>query len=253
MLPHLRVDVCEMALFPPMKLASDEIHLWLGSREVAGERWRRLDSVLSPDERDRGGRLRRSEDRRRFVAARGLLRHVLAAYAGAAPEQLRFTYGPMGRPRLAGPHAAEDLSFNLSHARHVLLVGVARGRPLGVDLEPIRPLSHLGALQRRVFSEGERETIDRLPAGERLTAFFSGWTRKEAFAKAVGDGVWASLGRVEVSVTPGDPPRLLKLDGSSDAAAGWSLFHVEPAPGFIGAVAAEGRGLRLSVLRLDAG
>jgi len=104
-----------------MKLASDETHLWLGSREVPGDRWRRLDSVLSPDERDRGGRLRRSDDRRRFVAARGLLRHVLAAYADAAPERLRFTYGPMGQPRLAGPHAGEDLSFNLS-----LLGGVSR-------------------------------------------------------------------------------------------------------------------------------
>jgi 4'-phosphopantetheinyl transferase len=157
----------------------------------------------------------------------------------------------MGQPRLLGSGADLDLRFNLSHSHDLLLLGVSRGRAVGVDLEPVRSLSHRPAIERRVFSAGEQRILARLPAEQRTEAFFNGWTRKEAFAKATGEGMWATMGRIEVANTPGEDARLLTLDGSHEAAAGWTLFHLEPAAGFVGAAAVEGRDVTLSVRELE--
>ena len=67
-------------------------------------------------------------------------------------------------------------------------MGVSQGRAVGVDLEPVRSLSHRPAIERRLFSASERRTLARLPVEQRTEAFFNGWTRKEAFAKAGAKG-----------------------------------------------------------------
>ena len=157
----------------------------------------------------------------------------------------------MGQPRLDERDAELDLRFNLSHSGDLLLVAVARGRAVGVDLEPVRELSHREAVERRVFSADERRALSAVPPERRLEAFFNGWTRKEALAKAMGDGMWATMGRAHVTFDPADAPRLIRLDGSLDAASAWTLFHLNPAPGFIGALAVEGRNLRLSARNLS--
>ncbi len=226
-------------------LGGHDVHVWLASLDVEPADLSRLERSLSEEERQRAGRLRRAEAGMRFIAARGIVRHLLAAYLDEPPGSVRFAYGPMGQPRLADP-AEPDLRFNLSHSREILLLAVARGRAVGVDLEPVRPLSHRDAIERRVFSAEERQALEAVPADRRLEAFFGGWTRKEAFAKAVGDGMWATMGRIEVTFDPESAPRLVRLDGSREAATAWTLFDLKPAAGFVGAVAVEGRHLQLS-------
>jgi 4'-phosphopantetheinyl transferase len=176
---------------------------------------------------------------------------VLGAYLNRPPAELRFAYGSMGQPRLLDSGADLDLRFNLSHSGDLLLLGVARGRAVGVDLEPVRSLSHRPAIERRVFSAGERRMLSQLPAEQRTEAFFNGWTRKEAFAKATGEGMWAAMGRIEVALAPGEDASLLTLDRSTEAAAGWTLFHLEPAAGFVGAAAVEGRAVTLSMREIE--
>lgn len=75
-----------------------------------------------------------------------------------------------------------------------------------------------------------------IPGGERERAFYHCWTRKEAYLKAVGDGVAAPLDRFDVSLEPGDA-RLLAVDGDPALAGAWSLTHIEPGPGYVGALA----------------
>jgi 4'-phosphopantetheinyl transferase len=217
----------------------DEVHLWVASLEVPPEEPASLVALLSQDERSRARRLRRARDRALFIAARATVRRVLGAYLELPPGDLRFTYGEMGQPRLHERHV-EDLHFNLSHSRHLLLLGVSHGRAVGVDLEPLRSLPHRPAIERRLFSESERRMLAQLPVEQRTEAFFNGWTRKEAFAKATGEGMWATMRRIEVALAPGEEAELLTLDGSREAAAGWTLFHLEPASGFVGAAAVEG-------------
>ncbi len=211
----------------PPPLAADEVHLWRIALDAPADA-----SLLSPDELERAGRFHFARDRRRFVAARAGLRRILARYLGQAPQALGFAYGPQGKPRLAA--AGAPPYFNLSHAEGLALVAVTAIGEVGVDLEFPRPIDP--GLAARYFAAAEIAALEALPAQERNLAFFRCWTRKEAYLKACGDGVLAPLDRFEVSLDPASP-RVLTIGGDREEAARWQLAHLEPAPGYVGAVA----------------
>ena len=71
---------------------------------------------------------------------------------------------------------------------------MAEGAEVGVDIERLRPLSDMDALAERVFSAAERQALAQVPADRKAEAFFAGWTRKEAYIKARGEGI-GLLGR----------------------------------------------------------
>jgi 4'-phosphopantetheinyl transferase len=91
-----------------------------------------------------------------------------------------------------------------------------------------------------VLSEREQVALRALPADRQAEAFFSAWTSKEACLKATGEGIGESLARVEVLPGPDDAPRGLRVAGDAAAGAGWSLYGLAPAPGFVGALAVRG-------------
>jgi 4'-phosphopantetheinyl transferase len=217
--------------------------------------WARLDRLppvllagpLSADERERAGRFRFDRDRRRFVAARGLLRLVLGRTLGLDPAGLRFAYGPRGKPSLAdGP----GLGFNVSHSGGLALLAFAWDRELGVDVEEEREVKEAADIARRYFSHRESEELLRLPEGERKAAFFRCWTRKEAFIKATGDGLSRALDAFDVTLRPGEPARLLRVEGEPGAKSRFWIEDLRPAPGFAGALAVDGA--RARVVRRDA-
>ena len=92
-------------------------------------------AVLSPDELERAARFHFERDRTRFILGRAALRHTLARRLDEAPERLRFTYGPQGKPALED----EPLGFNASGSQGLVAIAVARGAALGIDLEQPRP------------------------------------------------------------------------------------------------------------------
>jgi 4'-phosphopantetheinyl transferase len=215
-------------------VSCDGVDVWLGDLDALGGR---ADlTVLSEDERLRAGRFRFVQDRHRFAASRALLRRLLGRALGLAPGAIRFEYGAYGKPRLAGD--AGPLWFNLSHAGRWGLFAVSAGE-VGVDLESVRPLEDLDSLAGTVFSTGERAALSALPSPQRVQGFFNGWTRKEAYVKARGDGLSRALDGFDVTVAPGDPPRLLRVAGEPDEPARWALSSFEPLPGYVAAMCVE--------------
>ena len=218
--------------------APGEIHLWTIPLEPPPERVAALRRLLTADETARADRFHFDHHRRRFTVGRGALRELLAAYLDAAPDDLHFVYGEKGKPFLDGPAAAgDDLRFNLSNSHELALVAVGVGRELGVDVEHLRPMPDGEQIAERFFSRTERLELAGLPASRRDEGFFNCWTRKEAYLKAMGDGLTVALDRFDVTLAPSQPPRLLALDGSAQAAARWSLLDLHPAPGYVGALA----------------
>jgi 4'-phosphopantetheinyl transferase len=227
-------------------LAGRSLHLWAARLDPPAPRVAELRRLLDPDERARADRFRFDVHRRRFIVGRGFQRLLLGSYLGADPASLVYAYGPKGKPALAGRHEGAGLWFNLSNSEELALLGLDREREIGVDVEHLRPLSDLEALAERFFSAGESRTLLALPPAERIRGFFNCWTRKEAYLKAVGDGLSAPLNRFDVTLSPGEPARMLALEGSSERAAAWSLYHLEPVEGYLGAVAIEGEGWKLA-------
>ena len=232
---------------PP--LAASEVHVWVAVLDAlpVGA----YIGLLSPDEAARADRFHFARDRQRFVGARGLLRELLGCYVDVDPSALLFAYGPRGKPYLAADSRPDRVRFNVSHSGGLALLAFARERELGVDLELERPVPEAESIAERYFSPREGAELGRLPPAERPRAFFRCWTRKEAFIKATGDGLSRPLDAFDVTLAPREPARLLRVEGEPEEAARWWMEGLEPAEGFAGALAVEGRPARLACWKWD--
>jgi 4'-phosphopantetheinyl transferase len=196
-------------------------------------------ALLTRDERQRAARFARERDRRRFIAARALLRQLLATRLGAAAESIELITNAFGKPALARNSGAPDLRFNLSHCGDLAVYAFAEAREVGVDIEAVRALDDADAIAARSFSKSEYQAYRALPERERPLGFFYGWTRKEAFVKARGSGLSQPLDGFDVSLAPAEPARILRVGRTPGARCGWTLRSLFPAPGFIGALVVE--------------
>ncbi len=232
---------------PPdtVKLGSDEVHVWRAALDLGASGLQNLEHALSADERARAERFCFWKDRERFIVARGLLRVILGSYLEMEPGQLRFCYGPHGKPTLAEGSGVDAFCFNLSHSQAVALYAITRHREVGVDLERLRPDLEGEQTAERLFSPREIAVLRALPPNLRLEAFFTCWTRKEAYIKARGGGLTLPLDRFDVSLAPGEPAALLSINGDRQEASRWLLQSLAPAPGYLAALAVEGHDLRI--------
>jgi 4'-phosphopantetheinyl transferase len=233
---------------PPsgVELRPGDVHLWRTSLDLQGATLERLNGALDDGEKARAERFRLAEGRARFTAARGILRDILARYAGLEPAGLQFGYQPSGKPFLLAGTGPRDLQFNLSHSHGMGLYAVTLGRPVGVDVERVRQGAEFPRIAERFFTAKEAEALRSCAPHDYADAFFRCWTRKEAFIKASGKGFALGLASFEVSIEPGDSDALLGVTGDPAAWQRWRLADVDVASGFAAAVAVERRELVIS-------
>ncbi len=217
---------------------SDTVHLWQGGLDGTDEQVAAWVALLSPDERVRMARFRFEIHQRRYAAAHAQLRLILAPYLALAPTAIQFSTTEFGKPHLIG---TEAINFNLSHAGDQMLVGVVRGRAIGVDIEQIRPDFATTDIAMHYFSAVEQAAFQVVPDEQKAQAFFRAWTRKEAFIKAVGEGLSLPLADFDVTLAPGEPARLLAVRGSAQAAAQWQMADVKVGDGYAAAVVITNR------------
>ena len=235
----------------PNHLGEDEVHLWVVTLAVIPEKSSYFQSILSLNEQERAGRFQKIRDAQRYVAARGSLRSLLGGYLAIEPGRLQFVCDAFGKPRLAGELRATSLSFSVSHCDDLALFGFVRGHKIGVDLERIRTEIEVEDLAKRYFSPNEFQRLCSLSADQRREAFYCGWTRKEAYLKGRGEGLSYGLDGVEVSLTPGEPAIILGASDDPDVSRHWTVQHLSPAPGYVGAVAVEAGNIAFRCLRWE--
>ena len=210
--------------------------LAIADLDVAPEVVRALAQLLAASERARAARFLRDRDRHRFIVARARLRQLLAARLDLRPASVEFAYGAHGKPALAAGCADSNLRFNVSHCEGLAVYAFASGREVGVDVEAVRVLQDADDIAARFFSRHEYEAYLALDPRARPLGFFNCWTRKEAFIKAIGEGLSHPLDRFDVTLAPGEPPRIVRVDGMPGERSGWTLRAFLPAPGFVAAV-----------------
>jgi 4'-phosphopantetheinyl transferase len=254
-----------------MKQRQIDIYIWkLEAGEVERER---LKELLSVDEAKRAARFIFERDKNRFIIAHGRMRELLGRYVGIEPARLAFACSTHGKPFLAAsafernengkgnmpPAAAHNtiagagngnggdggnggngdrrppLFFNLSHSHDLACLAISGDFVLGVDIEKIGPVPPENI--ERFFSKREQDELAALKGYDRREGFFNCWVRKEAFVKAVGEGLSMPLESFSVSLAPGKPARLLHVDGQPDAPRHWRIAAFSPAPGYAGALA----------------
>ncbi|WP_036302355.1 4'-phosphopantetheinyl transferase superfamily protein [Methylobacterium sp. 77] len=189
-------------------------------------------ALLSDDEIARTARFVRDEDRLRYAASHASLRIVLGRYIGADPRELTFATEASGKPYLAGA-VAGSCRFSLSHSGTRALIGLSPSTDIGVDVEEMRSMPDLLRIARAHFAATEIAALEALGPSDRRDAFFACWTRKEAVAKATGQGLSLRLDSFAVSVSPAKAALLAMPGGTTD----WSLHAVPTVPGYAAAIA----------------
>lgn len=216
-----------------ISLEPDAVHVWTAHLDEPAPPV----EVLDPDESARAQRFHFEHDRRRFAAARGILRVLLGRYVGTSAGGIGFGYGARGKPFVASP--ATPVRFNLSHSHGRGMFVFARGREVGIDLEAgARLKDDWPGLARRIFSAREQAELAALPPEGQRAAFLDGWTRKEAYLKAAGLGIVDGLQTIEVTLGPARPCALL----AGPAGLAWSLHDLRVDEDFAAALAVEGGG-----------
>ena len=232
---------------PPkfLSLESDIVHVWRIQLDLNKHDLTKFLGVLSEDEVDRAKKLYVEADRIRYIVVRAALRIILGNYEGVAPSDLDIAYSQQGKPYLSSKSKMKDIKFNLSHTGDLGLIAVAVGRQVGVDIELVRQESSIKTIAKRFFSPEENRKLTALPDSLQPEAFFTCWTRKEAFVKATGKGLLIPLNQFQVSFYPDDTPQLLNVGNDPDEPERWSMFHLDPGLDYVGALIVEGKDLNV--------
>ena len=219
-------------------LPKNQVHFWFTRLAEEDPRIPGLLPLLSRAETERAERFHLERDRSGFIISHAILRLLLSAYLARKPEEISFEIGPYGKPSLSPSCADSSLQFNMSHADGMAVFAMTRNRHVGIDVEHVdRHIKDRDEIVASFFSARELAIYRSLPEEDRVEGFFNGWTRKESFIKAKGEGLTCPLDSFDVTLRPGDPARLLSVQGGS--AEDWSMVSLELFGNYRVAITAE--------------
>ena len=216
------------------RLETNEVHVWLAHLPSVRPNLEKRYAVLSSDEIERAEKFHFAAQRERWQMTRGILRMLLASYVETPAREIVFKYSEKGKPGLKHP-AAHDFHFNTSHSGDCAVFAFTHAGEVGVDIECVqKEMPRRDDIVRRYFAPGEQQQFFALPEPERARAFFMLWTRKEAFVKARGIGLFSGLDQFEVSL---EAPRV--VSGSN-----WWMNELPSIAGHEGAVVVQAASCR---------
>lgn len=203
-------------------MSEDEIHVYrlypLKDDHDTGE----MMSVLSGDEIDKAGRFKFIKDRNNFINCHSFLRRKLASYISLKPSEIIFSYTDKGKPYIN----SSQLKFNLSHSHGFGVFAFTLNDEIGIDTEKLREIPDALKISDRYFSEGEITKLRTVDSMNINKAFLTCWTRKEAFIKAVGDGLSYPLKDFEVSLLANETPEILYIKGKETETSSWKILDI---------------------------
>jgi 4'-phosphopantetheinyl transferase len=206
--------------------------VWLISLAPTAETLDWCGKVLSESEHTRARRFRFDRHRHAFILARGWLRHLLGTHAGRPPATIEFASNEFGKPSLT-PSTSPAIHFNLSHSDPLALIAFTHQGETGIDIEKIRPEVMGEKIAERFFSREEVEALESVSPEHQADAFFTCWTRKEAYIKARGDGLYRSLDTFAVTLRPTEPPALCWSADDAQAPTRWKVWKLPAPAGFM--------------------
>lgn len=243
-------DILDLTKLPgPINEGS--VHLWIADLKTWRSHAGKLRSLLSDDEIKRLDRLKIINKREEFLCSRGILRVILSKYISEDPNDILINYTPAGKPILSDA----EIQFNISHSGDFLICGISLINRIGLDIQEIYSISSLDRIINNFFSPAEIQYLRTLPSRETYQEhFFAIWTAKEAYLKAVGDGIQGSFN--QLSIIPESAALLnFRLDHPDLNAEDrqWAINTLEIAQGYRAAMAINGELLELQKFEINPG
>lgn len=234
----------EICFWPPAhsepSIGDRDVHVWFAKLDLSDSQLHSFYEILNETEAQKSERFHFERHRVRYIVSHGILRKILSLYLNIPPQALRFRSGVHGKPSLDLNQGNDVLHFNMARSGSFAIYAITRLNQVGVDIEKMRSNVDFDQIVRQYFSAEELESYRKLPAENHQVAFYHGWTRKEAYIKATGDGLHHRLDQFSVSINPKDTARLISIAGNPQAAHEWTLHGIDPAPGYVAALAVRG-------------
>jgi 4'-phosphopantetheinyl transferase len=200
---------------------------WLTLDRIGPDDWRKLERMLDAGERERADRYRFERDRNTYVAAHALLRGMLSRVVAHHPSNWRFATNAHGKPDLVRHAGVPPLRFNISHTRGLVAVALTIENDVGLDVEILDAGRVSMDLALRFFAAPEVDYLRRLPAERQQTEFYSLWTLKEAYIKAIGLGFSVPLDAFSFAL---EPLAISFSQRRPDSSANWLFRRFQPSP-----------------------
>ena len=177
--------------------------------------------ILSEEEKIRSNRFYFEIDQKNFTISRGILKLLLSKYLNKLPKEIFFESNNYGKPFIKN----SNIKFNISHTKEILALAFSFDTELGIDVEKIREIKLYQDIVKRFFSENEIKEFFSLPENEYQNTFFTIWTRKEAFIKAIGMGLSAKLDSFDVSILETET-EIKRVSVTNYKKENWKLFNI---------------------------
>lgn len=222
-----------------------EVHVWLARPEdiTDADRLKQYQSLLSAGERERYQRFHFDRDRHHYLVAHALLRRVLSAYVDVDPSSWQFSSNHHGRPEISAPDIAAPLRFNLTHTTGLVACVVTLEVDCGIDVERLSARGNPMAIAEKMFAVSEQQVLKRLDGEVFLDRFFTYWTLREAYCKALGVGI-ANARKDYCFVEQGAGQWAVRFDAtSSDGSRHWQLAIMKPTDEHVMALAIRTAGV----------
>ncbi len=184
------------------------------------------------------------KDRDSYVLSNGLVRILIADYLKISTEELKVSRHKKGKPYLLND---DQFFFNISNSGDCCVFAFSRNGEVGIDIERIRPLKDLDELIEKNFSPNEIIYINRNSA-DRSTRFFKLWTLKEAYLKAIGEGMRLTPDNLEFSCGNGEF-KLQSVRGI-DELGDWTFMDFSPSKDYVGTLAYKENSATVSAIRI---
>lgn len=207
----------------------------------------RLEPFLSSEELTRADKFHFRVDRDRFVAVHSFLRSLLGSYLDCDPATLKCLSNFYGKPFLMVKNVSDLIYFNMSDSGDRVIYAFNRAGEIGIDIEKIRSDFATQEVAEQFFSDHEASVLRSLPEKEKVEGFYNCWTRKEAFIKAIGEGLSYPLKDFDVTLAPGEPAKVLRIKGDAREASEWTLQEIPIAADYKAAIAIRAKGLEVKV------
>lgn len=230
-------EIIQFFTLPPPQLGPYQLHLKVDSLESLANNRDQTFAVINAEEQDRAERFINVAHGDNFRLVRGTLRMCLAAYLNLTAEAIHFEFNNYGKPKISPPQNHQALQFNVSHSHRMAAFIFSVGKPVGVDIEYIKPLKNLSGLAEHVCSPIELQEFNAMEQHLREDAFFRLWTRKEAFIKAKGQGLSMGLRSIYIGFDTSTPTHRIQYQG--DWLDNWLIKDLECDPNYKLAAAVE--------------
>ena len=160
--------------------------------------------------------------------AHALKRVCLSHYASVDPAAWHFSSNLHGRPEIAAPDNTQLIRFNISHTTGLVTCAVTLRNDVGVDVEYTRRDMSFGEVVRRQFAPAEGAALRSLPVELQHERFFDFWTLKEAYIKAVGEGLSIPLDAFSFSLNADHSVHLRRVSDPQDESKEWQFMVYSP-------------------------